>query len=152
MPGILLADMYGDYWQYGYDAGPMKPPLEVSVRRGRLGLALTLTFCLLACPAAVLLVHGAFASQSGTRARSLERLCCLLPALFGVLYLAAAALQIYRPADGDIIKWEYISWCFPCAALLLGDLASRASGTVGCALRATLVTLAVGGLVQSVIL
>ncbi len=113
MPQILFIDLYGDYWRYGIDQPSLGRSERARVSRARLGLVAGAAFLALsAVSAGVLLAHGAPSREARSQPGTSPSLAAIAPLLASAAYLVGGALTFHDPADGDIAKWEYITWVF----------------------------------------
>jgi hypothetical protein len=112
MSGILLADLEGDYWEYGPDHRRLAVPAGRHLRWQRLGL----------CGTALLLVLAVWGSVELGRRRSQMRNRFVLTHLGlllggGLAYIGLTCQIGFDPGTGNLIKWEYIGWVVPLLSL-----------------------------------
>ncbi|MBI4872208.1 MAG: hypothetical protein HY814_11650 [Candidatus Riflebacteria bacterium] len=149
MLGILFVDLFGDYWQYGYDSGPVRLSESSRLSRARFGMVLSAVFVLAVAAGFVRLLLTARRPEGATS--GLLRLACLAPVPLSFLFLCAASMRYYYSGDADIVKWEYISWALPLSTLCPTCLV-EATGRDGRAVpHAAAAVFALAGLAQSVV-
>lgn len=117
MWGILAADLYGDYWQYGPDHKRFEHPLAWRVAKQRAGLVATVFYLAVLLVAIVTLARN----RDGPASFALTMFTLILG---GALAYMGLTCQVgFEPKTANLIKWEYIGWCVPLMVLPIALLA-----------------------------
>ena len=115
MMGILLSDLYGDYWGYGVWSRVLRedPPKN----KLRFSVLSSMLFFVLYLLALISLVLKMFHIK---HVKNLWDVLTMNVIVMGaILYLIIACEIAFNPVKGDTVKWEYIIWAVPFMTLCI---------------------------------